>query len=179
MKKISNLFLLLVLISSCCNEVVNLKSTKKKNIVQMVDKEIRDFITDQYDFLSIGSIDIAEKIFSKDAILIGTDEEEYLSGWEKIKSSLLGQIEAIENPKFVTRNINVVIDDNGKMASYSQILDFSYRTTATESSSGVKYEIKNIRNSGVIKKIDGEWKIIQVHWSKGKKGQVVKYKFAK
>ena len=179
MKKISDFFLLLLLISTGCNEVENLKSNKKKNIIKMVDQEVKDFITDQYDFLSVGSIDIAEKVFSKDAILIGTDKEEYLIGWEEIKPAILGQIEAIENPKFVTRNLKVVIGDNGQMASYSQILDFSYRTTATESSSGVKYEIKNIRNSGVLKKIDEEWKIIQIHWSNGKKGQVVKYKFAK
>jgi len=178
MKKISDFFLLLLLISTGCNEVENLKSNKKKNIIKMVDQEVKDFITDQYDFLSVGSIDIAEKVFSKDAILIGTDKEEYLIGWEEIKPAILGQIEAIENPKFVTRNLKVVIGDNGQMASYSQILDFSYRTTATESSSGVKYEIKNIRNSGVLKKIDGDWKIIQIHWSSGKKGQVVKYKIA-
>ena len=178
MKKISDFFLLLLLISTGCNEVENLKSNKKKNIIKMVDQEVKDFITDQYDFLSVGSIDIAEKVFSKDAILIGTDKEEYLIGWEEIKPAILGQIEAIENPKFVTRNLKVVIGDNGQMASYSQILDFSYRTTATESSSGVKYEIKNIRNSGVLKKKYGKWKIIQIHWSSGKKGQVVKYKIA-
>ena len=157
-------------------------SPKEKSInidlIENVRNEVKVFINDQYEFLSIGSIDIAENIFSKDAILIGTDEEEYLIGWEKIKYSILGQIEAIENPKFITRNLKITIGDDGKMASYSQILDFSYRTTATESSSGVKYEIKNIRNSGVLKKMYGEWKIIQIHWSSGKKGQVVKYKIA-
>jgi len=109
MKKISDFFLLLLLISTGCNEVENLKSNKKKNIIKMVDQEVKDFITDQYDFLSVGSIDIAEKVFSKDAILIGTDKEEYLIGWEEIKPAILGQIEAIENPKFVTRNLKVVI----------------------------------------------------------------------
>ena len=148
------------------------------DLIEKISSEVSMFINDQYEFLSIGSIDIAEKIFSKDAIIIGTDEEEYLIGWEEIKPVILGQIEAIENPKFVTRNLKVTIGNDGKMASYSQILDFSYRTTATESSSGVKYEIKNIRNSGVLKKMYGEWKIIQIHWSSGKKGQVVKYKIA-
>ena len=179
MKKISGFFLLLLLISSGCNEVENLKSNKKKNIIKMVDQEVKDFITDQYDFLSVGSIDIAEKIFSKDATIFGTDEEEYLIGWEEIKPAILGKIEAIENPKFVTRNLRVVVGDNGQMASYSQILNFSYRTPTTESSSGVKYEIDDIRNSGVIKKIDGNWKIVQIHWSKGVKGQAIEYEFQK
>ena len=67
------------------------------------------------------------------------------------------------------------MSDDGRMASYNQIIDFSYRTPTTESSSGVKYEIKNIRNSGVIKKISGDWKLIQIHWSIGVKGKVIEY----
>ena len=98
---------------------------------------------------------------------------------KKIKSSLLGQIEVIENPKFISRNLKIVVSDNSDMASYSQILTFSYRTPTTESSSGVKYEINDIRNSGVIKKIDGNWKIVQIHWSIGVKGQVIEYEFQK
>ena len=169
--------IIIIMILNSCDYPPNQKY-KEKDLIEKVSSEVSMFINDQYEFLSIGSIDIAEKIFSKDAILIGTDEEEYLIGWEKIKPAILGQIEAIENPKFVTRNLKVVIGDNGQMASYSQILDFSYRTTSTESSSGVKYEIKNIRNSGVLKKMYGEWKIIQIHFSSGKKGQEVKYKIA-
>ncbi|MFL2604666.1 MAG: nuclear transport factor 2 family protein [Flavobacteriaceae bacterium] len=173
-----------LLILTICGILIscNYSSKEKLTNIDLIEKirsEVSMFINDQYEFLSIGSIDIAEKNFSKDAIIIGTDEEEYLIGWEEIKYSILGQIEAIENPKFVTRNLKITIGDDGKMASYSQILDFSYRTTATEASSGVKYEINNIRNSGVIKKIDGKWKIIQLHWSHGKKGQMVKYKIAR
>ena len=179
MKKNSGFFLMLLLILSSCNEVDNLKSNKKKNIDKMVDQEVRDFITEQYDFLSIGSIDIAEKMFSQDAILVGTDEEEYIIGWEGIELYISRQIEAIENPKFVTKDLKVVIGDNGKMASYSQILNFSYRTPTTESSSGVKYDINDIRNSGVIKKINGNWKIVQIHWSKGVRGQAIEYEFQK
>ena len=81
-------------------------SSKKKltniDLIEKISSEVSMFINDQYEFLSIGSIDIAEKIFSKDAIIIGTDEEEYLIGWEEIKPVILGQIESIENPKFVT-----------------------------------------------------------------------------
>ena len=177
MKNFLLITIAITLLNSC--NYASSEKYKKRDLIEEVSSEVSMFINDQYEFLSIGSIDIAEKIFSKDAIIIGTDQEEYLIGWEEIKPAILGQIQAIENPKFVTRDLKVVIGDNGKMASYSQILDFSYRTTATESSSGVKYELKNIRNSGVLKKIDEEWKIIQIHWSNGKKGQVVKYKFAK
>tara|TARA_Y100001954_G_scaffold183750_1_gene196086 strand:- start:364 stop:903 length:540 start_codon:yes stop_codon:yes gene_type:complete len=179
MEKIFIVFLLFLSILNSCNEVVNLNPEDEKKISQKSEQEVRDFIANQYNFFSVGSIDVAKKTFAKDAIIIGTDESEFLVGWDKIKKSLMGQIEEIENPKFVTKDLKIVMSDNSDMASYSQILNFSYRTPTTESSSGVKYEINDIRNSGVIKKIDGNWKIVQIHWSVGVKGQVIEYQFQK
>ena len=179
MEKIFIVFLLFLSILNGCNEVVNLNPEDEKKISQKSEQEVRDFIANQYNFFSVGSIDVAKKTFAKDAIIIGTDESEFLVGWDKIKKSLTGQIEVIENPKFVTKDLKIVMSDNSDMASYSQILNFSYRTPTTESSSGVKYEINDIRNSGVIKKIDGNWKIVQIHWSIGVKGQVIEYEFQK
>ena len=179
MEKIFIVFLLFLSILNSCNEVVNLNPEDEKKISQKSEQEVRDFIANQYNFFSVGSIDVAKKTFAKDAIIIGTNESEFLVGWDKIKKSLMGQIEEIENPKFVTKDLKIVMSDNSDMASYSQILNFSYRTPTTESSSGVKYEINDIRNSGVIKKIDGNWKIVQIHWSVGVKGQVIEYEFQK
>ena len=179
MEKIFIVFLLFLSILNSCNEVVNLNPEDEKKISQKSEQEVRDFIANQYNFFSVGSIDVAKKTFAKDAVIIGTDESEFLVGWDKIKTSLMGQIEVIENPKFVTKDLKIVMSDNSDMASYSQILNFSYRTPTTESSSGVKYEINDIRNSGVIKKIDGNWKIVQIHWSIGVKGQVIEYEFQK
>lgn len=179
MEKIFIVFLLFLSILNSCNEVVNLNPEDEKKISQKSEQEVRDFIANQYNFFSVGSIDVAKKTFAKDAIIIGTDESEFLVGWDKIKTSIMGQIEVIENPKFITKDLKIVMSDNSDMASYSQILNFSYRTPTTESSSGVKYEINDIRNSGVIKKIDGNWKIVQIHWSVGVKGQVIEYEFQK
>ena len=179
MKKVFFIFLLFLSILNSCNEAVNLNPEDEKKISQKTEQEVRDFIANQYNFFSVGSIDVAKKTFAKDAIIIGTDESEFLVGWDKVKTSLMGQIEVIENPKFITKDLKIVMSDNSDMASYSQILNFSYRTPTTESSSGVKYEINDIRNSGVIKKIDGNWKIVQIHWSVGVKGQVIEYEFQK
>ena len=38
-------------------------------------------------------------------------------------------------------------------------------------------EIKNVRNSGVVKKTDGQWKVVQIHWSIGVQGQAVEYEY--
>ena len=61
------------------------------------------------------------------------------------------------------------MSDGGDMASYTQELDFTFNV------GGEPGEVNNVRNSGVIKKIDGQWKVVQIHWSIGLKGQAVEY----
>tara|TARA_B100001996_G_C18659891_1_gene592651 strand:- start:112 stop:597 length:486 start_codon:yes stop_codon:yes gene_type:complete len=132
--------------------------------------EVSNFIASQFDFFTNSSLEQAKNTFSADAVLIGTDEAEYLSGWSEIEPSIVGQL-AIKNPKFETRDLNIVISDNGDMASYTQLLDFTF--TVGEDSG----EINNVRNSGVVKKVNGEWKVVQIHWSIGVQGQAVEYDY--
>ena len=106
-----------------------------------------------------------------DAVLIGTDEDEYLSGWSEVEPSLIGQIAVIKDPVFTNRNLNIVMGDDGKMASYTQVVDFTF------DSDGQTVEITNVRSSGVVKKYDGKWKIAQIHWSVGVQGQVIEYEY--
>ena len=117
MEKIFIVFLLFLSILNSCNEAVNLNPEDEKKISQKSEQEVRDFIANQYNFFSVGSIDVAKKTFAKDAVIIGTDESEFLVGWDKIKTSLMGQIEVIENPKFVTKYLKIVMSDNSDMAS--------------------------------------------------------------
>ena len=132
--------------------------------------EVSSFISSQFDFFKNSSLEQAKNTFSDDAILIGTDEAEYLSGWSEIEPSIVGQL-AIKNPNFKTRDLNIIMSDGGDMASYTQLLDFTF-TVGEESG-----EIKNVRNSGVVKKINGEWKVVQIHWSIGVQGQAVEYDY--
>ena len=132
--------------------------------------EASSFISSQFDFFTNSSLEQAKNTFSDDAVLIGTDEAEYLSGWSEIEPSIVGQL-AIKNPKFEARDLNIIMSDGGDMASYTQLLDFTF--TVGEDLG----EINNVRNSGVIKKIDGEWKVVQIHWSIGVQGQAVEYDY--
>lgn len=136
--------------------------------MEKATQEANDFILSQFDFFTESSIDIAEATFSKDAVLIGTDAAEYLSGWAEIEPSVEAQL-AIKDPVFSARKLNVVMADGGDMASYTQELDFTFNI------GGEAGEVNNVRNSGVIKKIDGQWKIVQIHWSIGLEGQAVEY----
>ena len=75
------------------------------------------------------------------------------------------------SPPKLTRDLNIVMSDAGDMASYTQLLDFTF------SVGGDSGEINNVRNSGVVKKINGEWKVVQIHWSIGVQGQAVEYEY--
>ena len=133
-----------------------------------VTKEASEFISSQFDFFSNSSLDEAKMTFSEDAVLIGTDAAEYLTGWSEIEPSVKGQF-VIKDPVFSSRNLNIFLSDDGSMASYTQITDFTF------SIDGEPGEMKNIRNSGVIRKTNSMWKLIQIHWSIGLEGQAVEY----
>ena len=155
-----SLFFAISLIVSCNQNTVDLK---------MAEAEATSFLESQFDFFSSGNIDDAKKKFDTDAVLIGTDEAEFLSGWGEVEPSLIGQFAAVKSPKFNYRDMNIVMSDDGKMAAYTQRVDFKFK-------SGEEIiEIKNVRASGVIKKFGDSWKIMQIHWSMGVQGQVVEY----
>jgi ketosteroid isomerase-like protein len=130
--------------------------------------EATEFINGQFDYFTNNSLEEAKTIWSENAVLIGTDAAEYLVGWDQIKIAVKGML-AIENPIFKTRDINIIMSDSGDMASFTQILDLTF---AMGEEPG---EVKDIRNSGVIKKIGESWKIVQNHWSIGLEGQAVEY----
>ena len=160
MKKIICLLTCIFVIVSCNNNVVDLE---KASI------EAEAFINSQFNFFNTGNIEDAKKVFDLDAVLIGTDENEYLSGWDEVGPSIEGQIAVIKDPIFNTRDLNIVLSDDGKMASYTQLIDFSFF------SGEETLEFNNIRCSGVVKKSGNDWKVVQTHWSVGVQGQVIEY----
>ena len=118
--------------------------------------------------MSNSSIEEAKATFYDEMTLIGTDKAEYYTSWSAMEASIEAQMQIAE-PKFEQRNRRVFVSDDGTMASYTEIIDFSF------SMDGITNTIKDVRSSGVIKKINGEWKIVQIHTSVGVEGQAVEY----
>ena len=164
------LTLILICIFSCNSNVGNDYAATNDNVdMATVELEVKDVIATTLNFFQTGNIEDAKAVFSNDAVLIGTDEAEFLTGWEEIEPSIIAQLAVIKDAKFDTRNLNVTISNSGDMASYTSIIDFSF------TAGGEVGSLKNIRYSGVIKKMDGVWKTTQVHWSIGLAGQAVEY----
>ena len=162
--RIFTLLFLFLLFTSCSNG-------EKKNEqldLQKITEEAGAFIDSQFNFFYESSLGLAKNTFSNDAVLIGTDATEYYKGWDEMKPSIEGQL-ALENPKFNSRNRNIFLSSSGDMASYTQILEFSFEID------GVENTVRNVRSSGVIQKINGQWKVVQIHWSIGVQGQAIEY----
>lgn len=161
----------LLIIIALISVAFSCSNTKTVDIEKSTE-EATEFINAQFDYFTNNSLEEAKTIWSKDAVLIGTDAAEYLVGWNEIKIAVKGML-AIENPIFKTRDLNIIMSDCGNMASFTQILDLTF---AIEEKPG---EVKDIRNSGVVKKIGDSWKIVQNHWSIGLEGQAVEYDMTK
>ena len=169
MNNLKNQILLLLIVVSVFSCNFNVGNSKDSIDLAAVESEVKDVIATTLNFFQTGNIEDAKAVFSNDAVLIGTDEAEYLTGWEEIEPSIIAQLAVIKDAKFDTRDLNVTISSSGDMAAYTSVIDFSF-TAGGEAAS-----IENVRYSGVIKKIDGVWKTTQVHWSIGLAGQAVEY----
>jgi len=154
-----------ITIISCTSDKTN---QAYKDLKENQLSEINAFIDTQWDFMSNSSIEEAKATFYDEMTLIGTDKAEYYTSWSAMEASIEAQTQ-IADPKFEQRNRRVFVSDDGTMASYTEIIDFSF------SIDGSTNTIKDVRSSGVIKKIGGEWKIVQIHTSVGVEGQAVDY----
>lgn len=152
--------------------LISCNSSKSSEIITLSKedqlKEINAFIDKQWNFMTNSSIEEAKNTFYDEMTLIGTDKAEYYTSWSAMKASIEAQMQIID-PKFEQKNRRLFVSDDGTMASYTEIIDFSFSVDGSTNS------VKDVRSSGVIKKIDGEWKIVQIHTSVGVEGQAVNY----
>ena len=137
--------------------------------IDLAEKEATEFIKNQFSFWENNNYEEAENYFDSDAVLIGTDASEYLSSWEEIGPSIAQQLETLQDVKFEQKKLIINLSKCGDMAAFTSITNF--KGYGEEES----FNIENIRSSGVVKKTNGQWKMIQIHWSIGSVDQLVKY----
>jgi len=163
MKKISLLFLLFISFS-CTDE----KPESQPIDLMSLKAEANKFIDSQWDWFEESSLEKAKSVFYEKGILVGTDKAEYYTSWEELEPSITGQL-AIQNAEVQTRRRTVFMSEDGRMVSFSEILDLSFQIGEETMT------ITDIRSSGVIKKMNEQWKIVQMHNSIGVDGQAVEY----
>ena len=134
---------------------ISCNSSKSSEIVILSKedqlKEINAFVDKQWDFMTTSSMEEAKNTFYDEMTLIGTDKAEYYTSWGAMKASIEAQMQIID-PKFEQKNRRLFVSIDGNTNT-----------------------IRDVGSSGVIKKIDGERKIVQIHTSIGVEDQAFDY----
>ncbi len=104
---------------------------------------------------------LIEKIWAADQniIMIGTDSDERLVGWEMIKKAITNQFKEFQDTYITVSDQIIRVNQTGNTASFSELLayNFIYKEEA-KSFTGMRF-------TGVLEKIEGNWLLVQGHLS--------------
>ena len=105
--------------------------------------------------------DLIEKIWAPDSdiILYGTDSDERLMGWTNIRSAIKEQFAQIKDTYISASDQFIKLNCTGTTAWFAETLDYNFVYKEEAKS------YKGLRFTGVVEKIDGEWKMVQAHLS--------------
>ncbi len=96
---------------------------------------------------------------NNDIILIGTDSDESLIGWEQIKNAINKQFESFESTYISVTEQYIKINETCNTAWFAEELSYNFIYKGEAKS----YE--GIRFTGVLEKANDNWKLIQGHLS--------------
>jgi ketosteroid isomerase-like protein len=106
-------------------------------------------------------IELVHEVWAEepDIVVLGTNSDEKIIGWEQIKSTLQRQFDSFDDTYISVRDQVININETGNTAWFSEIMNYNYIYQ------GEAKQFEGIRFTGVLKKIDGEWFIVQSHIS--------------
>ena len=96
---------------------------------------------------------------NEDIEAFGTAAGERLRGWEAIRKVFIHQFNTFTDTFISARDQIVNVDDSGKIAWFSQMINYNYLLE------GVQKKHEGVRHTGVLKKVNGQWKLVQIHLS--------------
>lgn len=156
MKKIIPVFILILTVFIGCNTVTQKKidfEEEKMKIENVLDQYV--LANENQDF-SIIEIIWAE---DDDIVLIGTDSDEKLIGWEAIKKAIKHQFKSIDSTYISINEQLIKINKTANTAWFSEVLNYNYMYK------GQAMSFEGIRFTGVLQKRDQDWEIVQGHLS--------------
>ena len=131
-------------------------------------KSVLDQIVQAWETMDI---EMVSKIFAHetDMVTFGTDPDEQFVGWKPLEASLQKQFDSYENPDVSVRDQLIKVSDFGNVAWFSEIMDINLVAQ------GEPVNVEGMRVTGVLEKRNGNWVIVQSHWSVTGAEQVIKY----
>ncbi len=105
------------------------------------------------------NIDHFSKIFSHDVDMVIFDSQKRYVGWQAWKERLQNSFDLINDVNVTFRDYSIKVHRSGTIAWLSSLED------ATWISQDQPDEVKGMRVTWVLEKIEGKWVIVQGHWS--------------
>ncbi len=96
---------------------------------------------------------------NSDIILYGTDSDERLMGWVNIKNAIKDQFNHISETYISVSDQFIKLNCTGNTAWFAETLNYNF----VYKDKAQSYE--GLRFTGVLEKMDGEWKLVQAHLS--------------
>ena len=152
----------LLIIFSCSTDQIDLES-ERQQVIKVLDDFILSHETKDLDLLSSCFSD------KPDIIILGTDEDEL---WIDKASMVDAQKRAygtFEKVKLSVRDKVLKMDRSGKTAWFYMKVNWFVE------SKGEKYKFDDVRTTGVLEKVVGKWRIVQIHTSLPVEGKAVSY----
>jgi ketosteroid isomerase-like protein len=135
---------------------------------QLSEKEIREEKSKILDVLDkyitaneTQNIRLMEEVWAidEDIEAFGTAAGERLRGWSDIRRVFIHQFNTFTDTYISARDQIVNIDETGSVAWFSQMINYNYLLE------GVHRKHEGVRYTGVMKKKNGQWKLVQIHLS--------------
>ena len=137
-----------------------------KNARDCVDEEQEisqiENVLDQYILANENQdFSIIEKIWSTkdDIVLIGTDSDEKLIGWNSIKKAIQHQFKSFDEVYITDKERIINLGNDGKTAWFSVELSYNFIYK------GEAKSFEGIRFTGVLIKANENWELVQGHLS--------------
>ncbi len=146
-----------------CDESKNEQTTQQKEL--SIDKEkakISELLDQLATYTESGNIEMVETIWCpKDkTLLIGTENNEKLEGWEQIKKAISGQSTTFSETLISITDQNIWLSEDGRTAWFFEELNYNF----IYNDKAMSFE--GIRFTGVfVKNPDSEWKLVHGHMS--------------
>lgn len=150
---------LFVLFTSCGDGSVKSDSVQSVNI-DVEKANISELLDKLAAATEKGNLAMIEKIWSPNSntLLLGTESNEKLEGWEAIKGAIGNQTTSFEETLISISDQNIWVSEDGRTAWFYEELNYNFILNDKAMS------FDGIRFTGVFSKNEkGEWKLVQGH----------------
>lgn len=151
---ISAILLSLIMVISSCEHYNDNKCAQEKEAIENL---LENYIlaNENQDLVLIESIWASDD----DIVLYGTDSDERIVGWSNIRAGIKEQFGFISDTYISASNQFIKINCSGNTAWFAETLNYNYIYK------DVAHSYEGLRFTGVVAKIDGNWRLVQVHLS--------------